>query len=160
MEQKRPSVRRPPAAGEEAKAWASFYRNAADPEIAAALVAHMDKDAECRATHAGLYLRCKLSLRRQRARQARIQRYGNAIRLVLRLALLGPATLVAHALHRLVSALSFGGDVVLDLCNDGAGKVTSEKASFAPAGTHSPASGPAMADNDTHQAPADPARTV
>jgi hypothetical protein len=118
MEQKRPYVRRIPAAEEENKVWVSFYRNANDPDLAAELIAHMDKDADSRAQYPGLYLKCKQSVRRERERQARARRYANALRMVLRIVLRLPGGAVAWSLRWTRSLARFSGDVALDICDD------------------------------------------
>lgn len=115
MEQQRSHSRRMPAAGEEEKVWVSFYRNASDPILAAELLAHMDKDADSRKQYPGLYLRCRQSIRRERERQARARRYGNAMHVFLRYVVLAPARIVARILRPLRSVARFGGAVALQV---------------------------------------------
>ena len=70
---------------EEERVWASLYRRAADPMIAAELVAHLEKSGELRFQHSGLYLRCKHVLRREKVRQVRLRKIGAAIRWAIHL---------------------------------------------------------------------------
>lgn len=65
---------------EEERVWASLYRCAADPMIAAEIVAHLEKSSELRFQHSGLYLRCKHVLRREKARQVHLRKIGAGIR--------------------------------------------------------------------------------
>lgn len=119
MVEKRPYFRRVAAAAEEEKVWAAFYRGTADPEMAAELIAHMDKDTDCRAQHPGLYLRCKQSIRHERARQLRAMRYANAVRTILQIAVLMPAAFIARILRPVRSVTRFGKDVALNICDGG-----------------------------------------
>ena len=119
MVEKRPYFRRIPAAAEEERVWASFYRSTADPEMAAELLAHMDKDTDCRAQHPGLYLKCKQSIRHERARQERAMRYAYVVRTICRIAVLSPASLIAGVLRPVRSATMFGKDVALNICDGG-----------------------------------------
>ncbi|MYM95896.1 hypothetical protein [Duganella vulcania] len=140
MEQQRPYFRRMPAAEEEEKVWVSFYRNANDPDLAAELIAHMDKDVDSRTRYPGLYLRCKQSMRRQRQREARAKRVANAVRVILRsavLMVLMPAGAVASIMRSIRALARFSGDVALDVCDGGA---TPTRPSKAPAKRASSAS--------------------
>ncbi|WP_377705286.1 hypothetical protein [Pseudoduganella sp. UC29_71] len=69
---------------EEERVWAEFYRCAGDPAIAAELIAHMDQDEQARRQHAGLYLRCRQSLRREKERRQRAQAVGRVLRKLAR----------------------------------------------------------------------------
>lgn len=120
MEKKRSSSRRDVAAEAEEKVWAGFYRSVADSDIAAELIAHMDKDADCRQRYPGLYLRCKQSVRRQRLRQARSQRLASIARMILRAVFLTPALAAAWLVRGGMSLARFGGNVALDMCDGGA----------------------------------------
>ena len=120
MEQKRPYSRRSPAAEEEEKVWASFYRNASDPILAAELIAHLDKDADSRTQYPGLYLRCKQSVRRNREREARTKRTASALRSIFRIVVHAPVGAIVSALRQIRAAARFGGDVALDVCDGGA----------------------------------------
>ncbi|MGK5015022.1 hypothetical protein [Janthinobacterium sp. HLS12-2] len=64
---------------EEERVWVSLYRRAADPMIAAELVAHLEKSGELRFQHSGLYLRCKHVLRREKVRQIHLRKIGAGI---------------------------------------------------------------------------------
>lgn len=138
MEQKRPNSRRMPAAGEEDKVWISFYRNVSDPVLAAELLAHLDKEVDSRKQYAGLYLRCKQSIRRERERQARAKRYGKAMRVVLRYMVLAPARIVARILRPQLSAAQFGGAVALQVL-DGDISAPAHRAGAAITGSPEPA---------------------
>lgn len=65
---------------EEERVWVSLYRRAADPMIAAELVAHLEKSGELRFQHSGLYLRCKHVLRKEKARQVRLRKVSESLR--------------------------------------------------------------------------------
>ena len=166
MEQKHPKSRRMPAAGEEEKVSISFYRNVSDPGLAAELLAHMDKDPESRKQYAGLYLRCKQSIRRERERQARAKRYGKTMRVVLRYMVLAPARIVAIVLRPLLSAAQFGGAVVLQVL-DGDASAPVHRASAATTGNAEPAvkvapgaAGPDAKDGGTVAVPAEISRSA
>lgn len=75
---------------EEERVWASLYRRATDPMIAAELVAHLEKSSELRFQHSGLYLRCKHVLRREKARQLRLRKMGAGIRWAIHIAIAAP----------------------------------------------------------------------
>ena len=68
---------------EEEKAWIAFYRRVADPAIAAEVIQYLDADAELKRTHPALYLRCKETLRRNKARLARTKRIRTFMRRML-----------------------------------------------------------------------------
>lgn len=75
---------------EEERIWASFYRRAADPMIAAELAAHLEKSGELRSQHSGLYLRCKHVLRRDKVRQVRLRKMGAGVRWVIHMVVGAP----------------------------------------------------------------------
>jgi hypothetical protein len=54
---------------EEERPWVGFYRRVANPAIAAEVIQHLDGDADQKRTHPALYLRCKESLRKKKARR-------------------------------------------------------------------------------------------
>src|ERR1700687_5213635 len=68
---------------EEERLWIGFYRRVADAAIAAEVIQHLDGDADQKHTHPALYLRCKESLRKKKARQARTKRIRNFMRRIL-----------------------------------------------------------------------------
>ena len=68
---------------EEERLWVGFYRRVANPAIAAEVIQHLDGDADQKRTHPALYLRCKESLRRKKARQARTKRIRSFMRRIL-----------------------------------------------------------------------------
>ena len=68
---------------EEERLWVGFYRRVANPAIAAEVIQHLDSDADQKRTHPALYLRCKESLRKKKARQARTKRIRSFMRRIL-----------------------------------------------------------------------------
>ena len=68
---------------EEERLWVGFYRRVANPAIAAEVIHHLDGDADQKRSHPALYLRCKESLRKKKARQARTKRIRNFMRRML-----------------------------------------------------------------------------
>jgi len=68
---------------EEERLWVGFYRRVANPAIAAEVIQHLDGDADQKRTHPALYLRCKESLRKKKARQARNKRIRSFMRRIL-----------------------------------------------------------------------------
>jgi hypothetical protein len=69
---------------EEERVWVGFYRRVANPAIAAEVIQHLDGDADQKRAHPALYLRCKESLRKKKARQARTKRIRRFMRRILR----------------------------------------------------------------------------
>src|SRR5437660_4512271 len=65
---------------EEERVWIAFYRRVGDPAIAAEVVQHLDADADLKRTHSALYLSCKESLRKKKARQVRTKRIRRFLR--------------------------------------------------------------------------------
>lgn len=81
LEKPRPRSRRTSIETEEERAWVGFYQRVGrDPAIATEVVAQLESDPEMKRTHLALYLCCKESLRRHKARQARNQRIGQFVR--------------------------------------------------------------------------------
>lgn len=78
----RPRVRRSGVHLEEEKAWISFYRRIGNPDTAAEVMHQLESDPEMKRMHLALYLRCKESLRAQKARQARNKRIGQFVRML------------------------------------------------------------------------------
>ena len=68
---------------EEERLWVGFYRRVGNPAIAAEVIQHLDADADQKRTHPALYLRCKESVRRKKARQARTKRIRSFMRRIL-----------------------------------------------------------------------------
>jgi len=68
---------------EEERLWVGFYRRVANTAIAAEVIQHLDGDADQKRTHPALYLRCKESLRKKKARQARAKRIRSFVRRIL-----------------------------------------------------------------------------
>src|SRR6218665_129386 len=79
--EKRPRPRRSGIEAEEERAWVEFYQRVrSDAVLAAEVLAQLDKDAEMKRSHLALYLSCKESLRREKAREARNKRIGYFVR--------------------------------------------------------------------------------
>jgi hypothetical protein len=68
---------------EEERLWVGFYRRVGNPAIAAEVIQHLDADADQKRTHPALYLSCKESVRRKKARQARTKRIRSFMRRIL-----------------------------------------------------------------------------
>ena len=68
---------------EEERLWVGFYRRVANPAIAAEVIKQLDGDADQKRTHPALYLRCKESLRKKKARHARTKRIRSFMRRIL-----------------------------------------------------------------------------
>ena len=92
---------------EEERIWIGFYRKVGDPEVASDLVEQMEADSEVKAQHLGLYLRCKQSLRRERARRARAKAIAHAVGALLRCLVIAPVA-------RLVGFWNFIGAICLN----------------------------------------------
>jgi len=68
---------------EEERVWVDFYRRVDNPAIAAEVIQHLDADADQKRAHPALYLRCKESLRKKKARQGRTKRIRRFVRRIL-----------------------------------------------------------------------------
>lgn len=77
----RPSVAS--VAQQEDNAWAHLYRRAGEAPLAQQVVEHFDLNPELRRAHPALYLCCRESLRRDKARQARWTRLRKLARRLL-----------------------------------------------------------------------------
>lgn len=75
-----PRQRRTQVEHQEDSTWVRFYRQACDPDLAAELIQFLDSNQELKPRYAGLYLRCKQSIRRNKERQARIKRAAQFFR--------------------------------------------------------------------------------
>jgi len=95
------------ASREEERVWTGFYRCVGDPEVASDLIEQMEADREVKARHLGLYLRCKQSLRRERARRARAKAIAQVVEALLRFLVIAPAA-------RLVGFWNFIGAICLN----------------------------------------------
>ena len=84
---------------EEERVWVGFYRRVANPAIAAEVIQHLDADADQKRTHPALYLRCKESLRKKKARQARTKRIRSFMRRILGGLLRGSGTRMRRQLR-------------------------------------------------------------
>jgi hypothetical protein len=87
----RPRARRPGVHLEEEKAWIGFYRRVGNPDIATEVMHQLESDPEMKRTYLALYLRCKETLRTQKARQARHKRIGQFIRMLFHGLIVAPA---------------------------------------------------------------------
>ena len=74
----------------EDHAWCQLYLNATQFSVAAEVVKHLDSHADLKRAHLGLYLRCKETLRRHAALQARNERIAGFVRLTLDVLIMGP----------------------------------------------------------------------
>ena len=68
---------------EEERVWIAFYRRVTDPAIALEVIQHLDADADLKRIHSALYLSCKESLRRKKARHIRTKRIRSLTRNIL-----------------------------------------------------------------------------
>lgn len=117
MNNERPYFRRVPAADQEESAWASFYAQVSDPSLAEELVAYLDADPHTRHRYAGLYVRCRQSLRRERERQMRVARCGEIARRFIDTALRLPMSIVACAAAPIHTLVCFCRDVFMNACD-------------------------------------------
>ncbi len=79
--EKRPRPKRSGTETEEERTWVEFYRRVrCDPALAAEVLAQLERDVEMKRSHLALYLSCKETLRREKARQARHRRIGFFVR--------------------------------------------------------------------------------
>ncbi len=85
---------------EEEKAWISFYRRVGNPDIAMEVMHQLESDPEMKRLHLALYLRCKESLRAQKARQARHKRIGQFVRMLFGIVFVAPATVIQKFLRQ------------------------------------------------------------
>jgi hypothetical protein len=95
---------------EEERVWVGFYRRVANPAIAAEVIQHLDADADQKRTHPALYLSCKESLLRKKARQARVKRIRSFMRRIfgglLRRPVSNPRPQLRHSARIVVEGLS------------------------------------------------------
>lgn len=91
MPPKRPRPRRTTVEREEESVWVDFYRRIRrDTELAAEVLAQLNRDAELLRAHLALFLCCKETLRRDRRRQARHRRIGAFVRWLVRMLFVMP----------------------------------------------------------------------
>lgn len=83
----------------EEQAWVGFYKRVGNPVVAAEVIQQLDADPEMKRAHLALYLRCKESLRMQKARLARNKRIGQFVRTLCGAWLVAPAHAVVRLLH-------------------------------------------------------------
>jgi hypothetical protein len=96
---------------EEERLWVGFYRRVANPAIAAEVIQHLDGDADQKRTHPALYLRCKESLRKKKARQARTKRVRSFMRKIL-------GGLLRHSESNLRSQPRHSARIVVEGCRN------------------------------------------
>lgn len=96
----RPRVRRSGIHLEEEKAWISFYRRVGNPDIAMEVMHQLESDPEMKRMHLALYLRCKESLRAQKARQARNKRIGQFVRMLFGVVFVTPVIALQKLLRQ------------------------------------------------------------
>ncbi|BBP02916.1 hypothetical protein TPL01_13550 [Sulfuriferula plumbiphila] len=85
---------------EEEKAWVSFYRRVGNPAIATEVMNQLESDPEMKRTHLALYLRCKETLRTQKARLARNKRIGQFVRMLSSAMFVAPVIAIQRLLHQ------------------------------------------------------------
>jgi hypothetical protein len=85
---------------EEEKVWVSFYRRVGNPAIAVEVLNQIESDPEMKRTHLALYLRCKESLRTQKARQARNKRIGQFVRMLSNVVFVVPVIAIQRLLRQ------------------------------------------------------------
>ena len=79
--EKRPRPKRSGIETEEERTWVEFYRRVrSDAVLAAEVLAQLDKDAEMKRSHLALFLTCKETIRREKARETRNKRIGFFVR--------------------------------------------------------------------------------
>lgn len=99
-ENSRSRARRNGVESEEERAWISFYQRVEDdPAIAAEVMALLESDQTLKNRHLALYLGCKESLRRHKARANRNRRIGLFVRGIFQLLLIRPWTSLRRTLH-------------------------------------------------------------
>lgn len=96
----RPRVRRSCVHLEEEKAWISFYHRVGNPDIAMEVMHQLESDPEMKRMHLALYLRCKESLRAQKARQARNKRIGQFVRMLFGIVFVAPVIAIQKLLRQ------------------------------------------------------------
>ncbi len=84
---------------EEERVWVQFYRHAGDPAVAADLIEQLESDREIKAKHFGLYLRCRQSLKREKARRARAQFVAHGFRVLAKVLIGWPAEVIRDGLQ-------------------------------------------------------------
>lgn len=85
---------------EEEKAWVSFYRRVGNPAIATEVMNQLESDPEMKQIHLALYLRCKETLRTQKARLARNKRIGQFVRRLSSAMLVAPVIAIRRLLRQ------------------------------------------------------------
>jgi len=79
--EKPPRPKRSNIGTEEERTWVEFYRRGrSDAALAAEVLVQLERDAEMKRHHLALYLCCKETLRREKARQARHKRISFFVR--------------------------------------------------------------------------------
>jgi len=93
---------------EEDRAWALLYEDIGQASTAEEVVKQLDADTQAKHSHLALFLRAKTTLRKQKAVDARNQRVGAFLRLVVTTLLIGPVRLLR-------SMLSNSADVAVEM---------------------------------------------
>lgn len=105
----RPRPRRSGIEGEEERTWVDFYRRVrSDAVLAAEVLAQLERDPEMKHSRLALYLSCKETVRRDKARHARHQRIGSFVRGLAHALFVRPW----HALRRIGGT---GRDIAIEL---------------------------------------------
>ena len=87
----RPRPRRSGIDAEEEKTWVEFYsRVRRDTDLAAEVQGQLDRDPEMKRSHLALYLSCKESMRRAKARHARHRHIASVVRWLARAVFVRP----------------------------------------------------------------------
>jgi hypothetical protein len=105
---------------QEEDTWIEFYPQARkDPSLAAEILTELERDETLRRRHRGLYLCCQRCIRLNDSREARYQRFGQAIRRMFNAVFIalprGAVDLAMKAGHLLVVCLP-------DVANDQVGR--------------------------------------
>jgi len=93
---------------EEDRAWALLYEDIGQASTAEEVVNVLNADTQAKHSHLALYLRAKTTLRKQKAVDARNQRIGAFVRLVVTTLVIGPVRLLR-------SMLSNSADVAVEM---------------------------------------------
>jgi hypothetical protein len=85
---------------QEERAWVNFYRRVGDPDIAVEVMHQLEADPEMKRAHLALYMQCKETLRKHKARQARDKRIGQAVRSLCYAIFVKPVLAMNRRVHR------------------------------------------------------------
>jgi hypothetical protein len=90
MSQPRGNIQRRRAGSAEDRAWEGFYRRIADPAIAKEILVEFEADPDMKRMNLGLYLCCKESVRKDKAKRLRNERIGQFVRAACRVLFVAP----------------------------------------------------------------------